>query len=364
MTTNLQCFKVYKTGLTHGFSISLTDFVPTLLDMKLLAIIFVIFCAFFAFSEAAKCADESENCKYLKPFCNDFKYEDMLAVAARIRFIHLGIQYDATFDPGSTVGSVWECSVQAFYAKRIGFRINVVEKGMTCALLKSFNRFRSVSGKNVRDYILNTNFDAECDQNKNPADYLTGPCGSFGNGCALLEKIKDYCVFVGGNCISDQGLVDALNCPSGQERVGARKDKVICCPEGEQFAEEKNGKTFCCPNETILKELVDEQPVCCAPSDNYVLGSATCCPQGKSWKVGAMGIAGCCEYGRQPAFSSDGYSEGCCPPGEVFAEQDDDIEYCCPEGKEYKGFHKEKAICCESGQEAIMDYEGDMICGN
>ncbi|KAK0419982.1 hypothetical protein QR680_014440 [Steinernema hermaphroditum] len=74
------CFKVYKTGLNYGFSISLTDFVPTLLDMKVLALIFAVFCAFFAFSEATKCADESENCKYLKPFCNDFKYEDMLAV--------------------------------------------------------------------------------------------------------------------------------------------------------------------------------------------------------------------------------------------------------------------------------------------
>ncbi|KAK0408889.1 hypothetical protein QR680_004224 [Steinernema hermaphroditum] len=229
-------------------------------------------------------------------------------VSCSIRFSYLGSHYDGTFGEEVGVSSTGECTLLAFNKKKIGYRVKVNEGKKTCALLTTFKRFTTLNDSNIRDYILTTSVsDQECTvyTARNVIEFISGQCPLNGWDCQLLERMRDYCIFVGSDkpdCISSTGVsMEKVECPKGQHRVAVKKETLLCCPEGETLAEERNGKALCCPKKKVLKEVLDDTAICCGPTDNYQEGSGLCCPSGLV-----------------PAKSSSG-NIGCCPSGEEFA---------------------------------------------
>ncbi|KAK0408965.1 hypothetical protein QR680_004262 [Steinernema hermaphroditum] len=253
-----------------------------------------------------------------------------------IRFSHLGSHYDGTFGEEVTVSTAGECTLVAFNNKKIGFRIKVNEEKKTCALLMGFKRFTTLNDSNIRDYILTTSSTDQVCTTRNVTEFISGRCTLDGWDCELLEKMRDYCVFVGSDkpdCISSKAVsMDDIECPKGQHRVAVKKVALLCCPEGETLAEERNGKALCCPEKKVLKEVLNDTAICCAPTDNYEQGTGLCCPPRLVPSKSSSGSIGCCPSGRIYVNTQNGVDH-CCPNGEEFGKREGGIDYCCPEGK-------------------------------
>uniref|UniRef100_A0A1I7Z5K9 EGF_CA domain-containing protein n=1 Tax=Steinernema glaseri TaxID=37863 RepID=A0A1I7Z5K9_9BILA len=276
-----------------------------------------------------------------------------LVFGVRIRFSYLAANYVGEFGAEKPISDLHDCTETAFAEKSVGYRIRIKGETMACSLLKSFTRFKASKGNQVRDYILTTNIDdglCARDSARNVTGFLSKPCDPESGDCALLEKIADYCRFVGSdiaNCVSPRKLQEA-ECPPGQERVDLKKGKLLCCPVGEKFAKEVNGKAFCCPGEREFKDVVNGKPVCCSPGENHQKGATLCCPSGKSYsKLGET--ESCCEDGEELSKSSDGET-GCCPKGENFGKTKNGTTGCCPKEKEFKDVVDGKPICCLPGE--------------
>ncbi|KAK0408893.1 hypothetical protein QR680_004224 [Steinernema hermaphroditum] len=139
----------------------------------------------------------------------------------------------------------------------------------------------------TRDYILSINRNSDiCDRHivRNVSEIVTGPCNPIEMDCALLWKIKDYCIYVGtdnGDCISQKGdTTSVIECPFGEIRAELTKEKHLCCPRGEQVADERHGKAYCCPSNQTLKEIVNGKAVCHLIGDETENSTTSACPEG------------------------------------------------------------------------------------
>ncbi|KAK0408904.1 hypothetical protein QR680_004229 [Steinernema hermaphroditum] len=283
-------------------------------------------------------------------------------VALHVRYAYLGAHYVGEFKSEVSVSGVHDCTLLAFNEKRIGYRVTVNGLQITCALLTDFIRFAPVSDKNVRDYILSANLDnkiCKVDMQRNVTEFVNGPCTFGGGDCSMLDKIKDYCIFVGTdkyNCISEteQDTVRSIECPAGQERVDLKKEKVLCCLKGELFIKEQDGKAFCCPRSKKLKEIVNGKAVCCSSTESHQPGASLCCAPGLTYSEN-NGTANCCKAGLLASKSKDG-QVGCCPAGKEFGGMVDGKAICCNPGEIYESG---KTFCCPPGTNYSIGLSGD-----
>ncbi|KAK0408692.1 hypothetical protein QR680_004104 [Steinernema hermaphroditum] len=276
----------------------------------------------------------------------------ILRVNARVRFTYLGdTKFDGKFDLKTVVNTVHDCTTRAHSSKRIGFRIMVFGTTMSCEMLASFTKFQQAPENGAHDYILNTNSEDKCTESMkgNVTEFISGECTLNSDGCGLLDKIRDYCTFIGSdiaNCVSSKNDVTSVECPPDQDKVGVKKGVVLCCPKGQTFAEENDGKAFCCPSNTEFKGIVGNKTVCCNPGENYEEGWEQCCPDGKSLKTGEDGLKMCCDGDLFPSKSPKGTA--CCPKGEVPVKMSGSGNMCCPKGEVLKGEIGSLPICCNA----------------
>ncbi|KAK0408902.1 hypothetical protein QR680_004229 [Steinernema hermaphroditum] len=290
------------------------------------------------------------------------KATNHVVVALHVRYAYLGAHYVGEFKSEVSVSGVHDCTLLAFNEKRIGYRVTVNGLQITCALLTDFIRFAPVSDKNVRDYILSANLDnkiCKVDMQRNVTEFVNGPCTFGGGDCSMLDKIKDYCIFVGTdkyNCISEteQDTVRSIECPAGQERVDLKKEKVLCCLKGELFIKEQDGKAFCCPRSKKLKEIVNGKAVCCSSTESHQPGASLCCAPGLTYSEN-NGTANCCKAGLLASKSKDG-QVGCCPAGKEFGGMVDGKAICCNPGEIYESG---KTFCCPPGTNYSIGLSGD-----
>uniref|UniRef100_A0A1I7ZNJ3 DUF5857 domain-containing protein n=1 Tax=Steinernema glaseri TaxID=37863 RepID=A0A1I7ZNJ3_9BILA len=289
--------------------------------------------------------------------------KDRSVLSVNVRYVYLGSRYVGQFAPEESVESVDDCSSMAFNEKRIGYRIRTKDEDMTCSLLIDFSRFEASEGietSEVHDYILATNVDDKmCSANatRNVSDFLSKPCDPGASDCALLEKIADYCRFVGSdvlNCVSPTLTLRDLECPVGQERVNVKKGKRLCCPVGEKLAEERDGKTLCCPQKKELKDVVNGKAICCALNENHKKGTTLCCPSGHIH-------SNLSSIERTLSKSSNG-ALGCCPQGEHFEKREGGVDHCCPDGEHLELVKDGEAVCCWDGSVLKGFYKGKKMC--
>ncbi|KAK0420455.1 hypothetical protein QR680_014691 [Steinernema hermaphroditum] len=241
-------------------------------------------------------------------------------VSCRIRFSHLGSHYDGTFSKAVSVARTGECTLLAFNKKKIGFRIKVHEEKKTCALLTAFKRFTAPNDTKIRDYILTTSTSNQVCKPysaRNVSEFISGPCKRYRWDCELLEKMRDYCIFVGSDkpdCISSTGV----------------SIEDVECPTGENLAAEQSGKALCCPKKKVFKEVLNDTAICCGPNDNYQQGTGLCCPSDLVHSKSSSGSIGCCPIGRAYVKTVNGVVHCCTVTHPKAVAAEDGYASCCP----------------------------------
>uniref|UniRef100_A0A1I8AEG4 ZP domain-containing protein n=1 Tax=Steinernema glaseri TaxID=37863 RepID=A0A1I8AEG4_9BILA len=107
-----------------------------------------------------------------------------LACGVRVRYTHLNAMFVGVFGPDYTVANLHDCTIKAYNNKMVGYRIRMEGDKMTCSLLRSFSKFKSLYGSEVRDYILTTNLEGHhCLMVRNVTVLLSKPCDPKTGDC-------------------------------------------------------------------------------------------------------------------------------------------------------------------------------------